>query len=370
MKKFLLLILLAAVIGPPIAWKLDKDRKLNITILDASVRNEARTDHASLVWLLDQLRIRDSSGDPYSVDDYFGFFPERQQQVRVLQQADLVNTELLYIADARGVWHSGIETFEMMRDAQRDRQLHTGFNSQEIDAITGYIRRGGLAVAEAFLFYAGHKGENARGRLEEAFNVRWTGWIGGWFKDLNNIQEVPFWVRSLYERTQQLTWNYRGPGVLLVRPSDGKFVVLAPGIELRTPRPELIISQRRGPLAEGVESRVPLWGWFEIVEARDPSQVHAAISLDVTGAGEQALTENGLSSTFPAVVAQWIDRSTYYLAADLGYAATWLGPAQIKWMLEIRGELSTTTEKQFPGEHAFWRVYVPFVRNLLNERAY
>ena len=370
MKKFLLLILLALVIGPPIAWKLAKDRTVNLMILDASVRNDARTEHAGLIWLLDQLRIRKSNGEAYTVDDYFGFFPERQQQVLSFQRTDLEDTELLYIADSRGVWRSGLEAFEMMRDTARDQQLHSGFNAQEVESILRYVGRGGHTVAEAFLFYAAHKGEDARKRLEDAFGVRWTGWIGGWFKELNNIQEVPFWVRGLYERSQAQSWTYRGPGVILVNPGEGKFVVLTPNIELRNPRPELVVSQRRGALSEGIESRVPLWGWFEIVEARDPTQVHAAITLDVTGAGEKALSDHRLPTTFPAVVAQWIDRNTYYVAANLGYVPTWLGPAQIKWMTEIRGEISTTAEKQFPGEHAFWRFYVPFLRNVLNERAY
>lgn len=370
MKKFLLLLLLAVIAGPPIAWKLEKDRQLNVTILDASVRDGARDGHAGLVWLLDQLRIRKPGDGYYTLDDYYGFFPERQDQVRRLQRGDLEDTELLYLADSRGVWRSGLEAFEMMRDTSRDQQLHSGFNRSEIDAILRYVNNGGHTVAEAFLFYAQHKGENTRRRLEEAFGVKWTGWIGGWFKELNNINEVPFWVRGLYERSQQRAWSYRGPGVILVNPAEGKFVVLAPGIELRSPRPELVISQRRGALSEGVQSRIPVWGWFEIVEARDPSQVQALIRLDVTGAGERALEEAGLSANFPAVVAQWIERSTYYLAVDLGRSSTWLGPAQIKWIPEMRAQIAPAVESQFPGEQAFWRFYVPFMRNVLEEYAY
>jgi hypothetical protein len=157
--------------------------------------------------------------------------------------------------------------------------------------------------------------------------------------------------------------------VILANPSQGKFIVLTPGIELRTPRPEIVITQRRGALDEGVENGVPIWGLFEVVEAIDPTTVHALIRLEVTGAGERALSDAGLPFIFPAVVAQWIDRNTYYLAADLGHVPTWLGPARIKWIPEIRGQLAGMLENSFPGEHAFWRFYIPFMRNLIEEQA-
>jgi len=364
-KKFLLLLVLAAIAGPPIAWKMQKDRKASVTIVDESVVDPAHSDHAGLVWLLDQDRVRRPSGTTYRVDDYYGYYPHREPDVRPLDPLALEETDLLYLADARGVWRSGLESFEMMRDFGRDQIVHSGFSDAEITAIEHYVHNGRLTVAEAFLFYAEHQGTNARRRLEDLFGVDWTGWIGGWFKELNDITEVPFWVRGMYERSQQQSWPFRGPGVLFIKPATGEFVVLSPGVELRSPRPEIIISQRRGALSEGVMSSLPLWGWFEVVEARDPATVHALIRLNLTGAGQKALEDIGLPFTFPGVVAQWVERETYYVAADFGNQITWLGPAQIKWIPDVRAQFSSAAEGQFPGEQAFWRFYMPFVRNLI-----
>jgi hypothetical protein len=368
-KKLFLVLLLVVVLGPLVAWKLQGDRELSVTIVDASVTDEARTEHAGLIWLLSQMRIRKPGGAAYSLDDYFGYFPGPNSEVRRVTQQQLANTDLLYLADARGVWQSDLERFEMMRDPNRDQLLHSGFNAREIDAIARYIRDGGIAVGECMLFYANHGGERGGQRLAQAFGVRWTGWIGAWFKDMSNVVEVPFWLRALYEQNTGQNWPYRGPGIIFVNRSQGKFVVLTPGIELRTPRPDIIISQRRGVLDEAVESGVPIWGWFEVVEASDPTTVHAMIRLELTGAGEKAMSDARLPYAFPAVVAQLIDRNTYYLAADLGRVSTWLGPAKIKWIPGIRKALAGTFETHLPGEHAFWRFYIPLLTNLLEAQA-
>ena len=367
MKKFLLLLLLAVIAGPPIAWKMGDDRSTTVTILDESVVNVAVSDHAGLVWLMDQERVRRPTGSTHQIDDYFGYFPHGDPDVRRLEPLVLEDTDLLYLADARGIWRSGLESFEMMRDASRDQVLHSGFSENEIAAIERFVMSGRLTVAEAFLFYANHEGINARQRLEDLFGVKWTGWIAGWFQELNDVTEVPFWVRGMYERTQQQSWPFRGPGVIFINPGEGEFVVLTPGVELRTPRPEIIVSQRRGALSEGVASSMPLWGWFEVVEANDPATVHSLIRLNLTGAGQNALEEHRLPFTYPGVVAQWVDRETYYMAADFGHLGTWLGPAQIKWIPDLRGQLASAVEGQFPGEQAFWRFYIPFMRNILGQ---
>jgi len=197
--------------------------------------------------------------------------------------------------------------------------------------------------------------------------VEWTGWIGGWFQNLNNVRDFPFWARALYERTSGQLWSYRGPGVVFIKPETGEFVVLTEGVELREPRPEIVISRRSDALAIGVDSGVPLRGWFEVVEAGITGDVLAMIRLRLTSIGERILEEKYLVPSFPAVVAQRIDRDTYYLAADLSRVPTWLGPAQVKWMTEIRGRLSKTLEKGIPGEQAFWTFYIPLMTNLLNE---
>ena len=206
MKKFLLLLLLAVIAGPPIAWKMGDDRSTTVTILDESVVNVAVSDHAGLVWLMDQERVRRPTGSTHQIDDYFGYFPHGDPDVRRLEPLVLEDTDLLYLADARGIWRSGLESFEMMRDASRDQVLHSGFSENEIAAIERFVMSGRLTVAEAFLFYANHEGINARQRLEDLFGVKWTGWIAGWFQELNDVTEVPFWVRGMYERTQQQSW--------------------------------------------------------------------------------------------------------------------------------------------------------------------
>jgi len=372
LKKVLFFILVALIAAPPVAWRLEEDRTLKVMVVDQSVQGEDFQEHAGLSWLLDNMKVRAPGGSAYRPVDYFGYYPAAAQKVVRFTQDDLDEADLVYLADAFGTWRSGLEEFEMMRDRDRDEWIHSGLSYQEMRALLTYIREGGHLVAEGLLFYAQHGGgREQRQALEEALGVEWTGWIGGWFKDLNNVYEVPFWVRGMYERSKQAQWPYRGPGVLFIHPAEQEFVVLTPGIELRSPRPEAGINRRDRALADGVVSNLPLAGWFEVVEAVDPNLVHASVRIQLTASGQELMQEHGIPSSFPLVVAQWIERNTYYVAADLGEVPSWLGPSQMRWAPEIRARLAPMLDPQAAaGEQAFWRFYIPFMRNVVNGLAY
>ena len=372
MKKVFFFLLVALIATPPVAWRLEGDRTLKVMVVDESVHGQGFEEHAGLVWLLDNMRVRAPGGAAYLPNDYFGYYPAAAEKAVRFDQGDVDDADLIYLADAFGTWRSGLEQFEMMRDRDRDEWVHSGLSYQEMRALLTYIREGGNLVAEAFLFYARHPaGGEMRKELEEALGVEWTGWIGGWFKDLNNVYEVPFWVRGMYERTHAQQWPYRGPGVFCIHPGDNEFVVLTPGIELRSPRPEIGINRRDRALANDVQSNIPMSGWFELVEALDPNMVHASIRIQLTAAGQNLLQEHGIPASFPLVVAQWVDRNTYYVAADLGDVPSWLGPSQMKWGPEIRARLAPMLEAQVAsGEQGFWQFYIPFMRNIIDGLAY
>ena len=367
----MIFILIVLIAGPPVAWKFQKNRTARITIVDESVIDEKRSSHSGLVWMAEHMKIGSTGLNASGPDDYYGYFPGPGENIRPFGRGDLENTDLLYLADAYGVWRSSMEQFGVMRDKDRDEWLHSGLNIAEIEEVIDYIESGRKAIGEALLFSAEHEGgRRSSRRLAEAFGVEWTGWIGGWFKDLNNINELPFWVRAMHERNTGQLWSYRGPGVIFVKLETSELIVLTPGIELREPRPEFVISRREDALAIGVDSGVPLWGWFEVVDADLNGEVLALIRLMLTSAGEHALEEAGLSPSFPAVVMQRVERDTYYLAADLSRVPTWLGPTQVRWITDIRAQVAPLLNKIVSGEHAFWRIYIPFLKNILNDVAH
>jgi len=366
-----IIILVILIAGPPVAWRLQKDLTATITIVDETVTDEKRSNHSGLVWMAEHLRIRTTDFGTYGIDDYYGYFPGADEEIRQLGRGALENTDLLYLADAYGIWRSDLEKFGMMRDRDRDEHLHSGLSLSELNEVLGYIDSGRKTIGEALLFAADHEGgRRSSRRLAEAFGVEWTGWIGGWFKNLNDIRELPFWVRAMHERKTGQQWSFRGPGVIFVKPETSDLIVLTPGIELREPRPEFVISRREDALAVGVGSGVPLWGWFEVVDVGVTGEVLAMIRLMLTGPGENAMEEAGLPPSFPAVVVQRVERDTYYLAADLSRVPTWLGPPKARWITDMRGQISPILEKAVSGEQAFWRIYIPFLKNILNEVAH
>lgn len=371
LKKFVIFILVILIAGPSVAWKLQNKRTITITIVDESVTDEKRSGHRGLVWMAEHMRIRTTDLNAYGPDDYYGYFPDRREKLHQFGKGALDDTDLLYLADAYGVWRSSLEQFGVMRDKDRDEWLHSGFNIAEIDEIINYIESGRKAVGEALLFSAEHEGgRRSSRRLAEAFGVEWTGWIGGWFKNLNNIRELPFWVRAMHERKTGQRWPYRGPGVIFIKLETSELIVLTPGIELRNPRPEIVITKRAYAFAQGADSGVPVWGWFEVVDVGVTGEALAMIRLRLTSVGENAMEELGLPISFPAVVVQRMDRDTYYLAGDLSRVPTWLGPAKVRWMADIRSQVAPLLEKAVSGEQAFWQIYMPFLKNILNDVAH
>ncbi len=371
MKKILLLLFLAVILAPPVSWKLAKDKTVEMVIVDASVADDKVETHAGITWLTEQMRIRRREGYPYRLSTYFGHFPGQSEKIIRFRAETLTGIDLLYLCDLRGVWQSGTESFEILRNPHRDNLLHSGLSIEEVDAVVDYVKSGRTTVAEAFLFYASHEGGDvSRRKLQEAFGVKWTGWIGASFMDLSNMLDVPFWVRTFYERELSANWDFDGPGIILMEPQLKKFIVFKPGVELLEATPTLTITHRDKALGDDVESGVSLFSWFEIVEANRVDQIRAMIQLSLTDVGAAILRENRIPTSFPAVVAQWVDRTTWYVAADFGTAPSWLGPAQVGWMPEMRRGLSSALGKYYPGEEAFWKFYIPFMRNVLNELAY
>ena len=53
--------------------------------------------------------------------------------------------------------------------------------------------------------------------MEELFGVRWSRWIGRYFSELGNPEEVPQWMRDDYEREWNRPWLFTGPGWVLMQ---------------------------------------------------------------------------------------------------------------------------------------------------------
>jgi hypothetical protein len=76
---WLLLISIALLLLSPLIshwiWVLKPAKLLNIILIDKTVSDQNKNEHASFTWLLNNLKVEKSSTKTlYALDDYYGFF--------------------------------------------------------------------------------------------------------------------------------------------------------------------------------------------------------------------------------------------------------------------------------------------------------
>ena len=137
---------------------------------------------------------------------------------------------------------------------ERSATIYGGLTPEEARAAAAAPLAGKTLVAE-FNTLGSPTGTAARETLERALGVRWTRWIGRYFPRLEDRGEVPGWMRRDYEREWRRTWEFEGPGYVLVQ-DDLRCEVLRVGFEAERIG---ITIERRYRLARDVKGNPVLW---------------------------------------------------------------------------------------------------------------
>lgn len=167
----------------------------------------------------------------------------------------------------------------------------------EVDAARSALDQGIPVIAE-FNTLGSPTAAEPRARMEELLGVRWTRWIGRFFADLGNTEEVPRWMRDNYEREWNRPWLFTGPGYVLLQ-DDTHCEVLRVGDESKRIGLTINRAEPVDPLLQRARDKVPYPYWFDIVEAAPGTEVLAWFDWQLTGEGEARLADRGLPTRFP-----------------------------------------------------------------------
>ncbi len=400
----LLLLLLIVLVGtsPYLLWVMQPQRELPGVIFDKTVPDHTYREHQGLTWALNYFKVKPPVGDAWRKNaDYVGFYPAdpavfsvKQPGVgRLLSAADLKGQQWLYITDTYGVYAQDVENAAAYekRQALQDSpfqnveaanplqspnysaHIYGGMQPQEIDAMTQFSRQGGHVIAE-FNTFASPTEASARKRLETFFGVRWTGWTGRFFQQLENPEEVPVWARENYQRQYGKAWVFSGKGWVVVH-EDGRIGVLEASTELdaasRDVPPQALkihLTQPQHPLLHKVYDAVPYTYWFDILEPLDGSQVLAEYVWRLMPSGRKTLQSLGLPERFPFMVLAAESPLRIYLAGDAS------DRAQESQIYALKGRLTWERLGRFkePKENQdafFWSFYLPWIQNVLDHVA-
>lgn len=353
-------------------YRLRPTRQLDIVVLDKTVPFENRLEHRSLFWLLNHLKFVREDGAIYDRDrDYLGAFPgpvpgDPPQRTVDLSPERLRGADLLYVADTYGVYEEDLVSGAEMKTAlERSPRIYGGLQAGEVDAVEQALEAGVPVVAE-FNTLGSPTGDESRRRMEAILGVRWTRWIGRFFAELSDPEEVPRWMRDNYEREWGRPWRFSGSGYVLLQ-DDAHCEVLRVGTESQ--RVGLTIDRARpvSPLLARAADGVPYPYWFDVVEPAGDAEVLAWFNWRLTSQGSARLAERGLPQRFPAVVRLRHPRTvTHYFAGD--FADNPMADTGVPFAGYLGFKRRLESLQFSPSESSFyWTFYVPMMDTLLSE---
>jgi hypothetical protein len=368
--------ILAATLMLLIPWtcyQLRPARRLELCVLDKTVPFRNWYEHRSLYWLLLYLNVVKADGANYALErDYLGAYPppipgDPPERTRDLTDADVAGARLIYLADTYGVYRDDLKSGERMDAAlERSPKLYGGLTPDEARAAVAAIDSGKTLVAE-FNTLGSPTGDEARRTLEAALGVRWTRWIGRYFARLEDVGEVPQWMRRDYEREWKRPWRFEGPGYVLVQ-DDAHCEVFRVGFEADTVG---LTIERERPIDAHLASAadgVPYPYWFDIVVEAPEARRLASFSWHLKNGGRERLRARGLPDRFPAVTHRVSPRGgeAWYFAGDFADNPMDPRPVPFRGYLGIRRFVEGL--RRTPSESAFyWRFYVPMMETILND---
>lgn len=356
-KPRLLVVLITAVFlvvltAPFWLWQLKAEKELNVFIIDKTVPDKSYREHKGLVWILNNEKYTTDEGEPYSANNgYSGFKPGVNGNFSILGLPEnLKRQDVIYLADQYGVYEEEFQGKNQL--GKRSEMLYGGIQPEELDQIekTLHTGKGKTFIAE-FNTFGSPATTEVRSRMSNLLNADWTGWIGRYFTDLSG-NEVPVWAKEKYAGR----WNFSGPGFVFVNQED--YVVVAPEKDLSGNGAAFAIT-KAGEKRFGRKLDATYQYWFDIIEARDSSEILATYSLPLKSEAKARLEGFGIPSKFPAVISHENARYTsYYFAGDFA------DEGEVPAIYQTKG--FTEWKEHFGTKHSFyWEAYVPIMKSLL-----
>jgi hypothetical protein len=359
------------LIGVPLlsflVWYFTPNKDFQVLILDKTVRDQTYQEHHGIFWVLNHLKYQKKDGSMYRSDqDYLGFFPNGKPDYGVSkdlkgQSEDKLRTlvksqDLIYVADTYGVYESD---FSEEDQDEFSKKIYGGLDVAEIQMLRIAKEEGKVVIAE-YNTMASPTPKQIRTEFENLMGVKWTGWIGRYFDELDTLatEDLPRWMIRQY-REQHGAWDLAGPGLIFVK-DTGEIEALLFETDYQNKIP-VIRSQKVNKHGIRLPELVPYPDWFDVVLIERDYQVISYYDINPTVKGMERLRSMGLPRFFPAAVFRKLTKgSQYYFAGDFSDMRGNLGSPQFKGLPILWRGLHVvadyTDRKSF-----FWNYYYPLL---------
>jgi hypothetical protein len=376
-KKFLVPIIIVGVIililiGSWLMWFFKAERSMNIYILDKTVPTMERAEHKSFNWILDHNRYLKPDGDLYNINkDYYGFFPinSKSQEfdfrsVRIHEIEDVANKyDMLYYTDTYGVYYN--EWYKKgASDVKHTQKVYGGLNQNDYLLLKEMKDLGKLIITEFNLYDAPTNGL-IREKVEDMFDIKWSGWTGKYFSSLDttNGNKFPQWIVNLYMEQNNNQWPFENAGIVLVH-KFGTIAILEQGTHLTQEIP-FIIAKQETMSRFGVPEMVHYPQWFDITFSGDKNDVLANFKINVNASGDSILRYYNLKPVFPAVIEHIGNYKFYYFGGDFAENKVNNKSAFFEGYHNLASFFNSSNYNN--TDKFFWQFYVPMMTEILDD---
>ncbi|WP_316793688.1 hypothetical protein [Pedobacter frigoris] len=370
-----LVVILAIPLIMWLVWLCTPKTKMVAAIIDKTVLTTQGQEHISLTWILNHQKITKTSTKPYKIaNDYYGFFPLDNEKFRLkglerfsadqLQQLS-EDADMVYFTDTYGIYKN--EWYAQANNTERSGMIYGGMSSQDIELLKLMKAKRKLIITE-FNSIGSPTHVDTRHRFESLFAMRWTGWTGRFFENLDSAKnkELPRWLIRNYKRDNNNQWPFKKSGVAFVNDHD-QVVILEDSTDLKDPMPH-ITSTAYGQENFGLPARIKYAFWFDVIQPdlKTNTQV-ASFNIDVNARGRKLLAKHNLPAVFPAVIMHKDrDYRFYYFSGDFCDNPISMGTSYFKGITFFKWLFYNTAD---PMERSsfFWNFYKPMVTKILDE---
>lgn len=325
---------------------------------DRSLSNQSQGTH----WILNNEKTQRNSNE--------GFDPSGEEAIEIPSIAEYSEEEIdslsndldmIYFVEVSGSAPIEITPDSIIRIDSADEK--STLSASEIDLLLRMKDKGKLVLAE-YNALLNPSTEESKNKLEDIFQLKFTGWVGKYFKDLSATNfEIPEWIKERYAVFTGEEYAFPEKEGIILCHKSGKVLVLEMDESLLNSLP-MIHTDTENMERYELPNFVAFPFWFDINEALNENDVISTFKLQTNKKGDSILHKYGVPNKFPAIIGAQTGSFNYYFCGDfadnpvLEKLSFFKGIGLISRLLYVVADESD--RKAF-----FWNFYRPLMLNIL-----
>ena len=378
MKKYIITTVLIILFTFPVwmwlGWQIEGKKELKVVIVDKTSLSNQGDEHRSLNWILDHEKFCNADRNLYNISkDYYGFYPGSNGKYSIKGLENFSDDQLKSLADQSDMTYFtdtyGIYKKDWYGNNYRgdiSKLIYGGMSIQDLKFLTLMKSEHKLIMTE-YNDIATPTSKEIRSKFEELFGIRWTGWAGRYFENLDTTvdKEIPYWLIRDYKAQHNNKWPFKSSGIAFIN-EDGRIEILDNQRDLNAKVP-FILTNERNQNRFNVPQKLKYSYWFDVMLTSHSNNVVSVYQIKTNSRGDSILNSINIPNPFPAVIEHFDkDYKFYYFCGDfcdnpidMLFTDFW-GVTNFRRFLYSSNDIAERVS-------FFWLYYEPMVSKILDD---